>query len=124
MTAEIMGGRAIAPLNKVLLNTPTTAHILGGAVIGESPATGVIDPWHRLLRAPRAPHRGPVAIPANLGTNPSLTIAAMAERAMALSPNKGKPDPRPAVGSAYRRLAPVSPIHPAVPEEPLQRFTP
>jgi len=55
------------------------------------------------------------AVPANLGVNPSLTITAMAERAMAYWPNKGEADPRPSVGSAYRRIEPVTPRHPAVP---------
>ena len=47
--------------------------------------------------------------------NPSLTITAQAERAMSFWPNKGEPDPRPALGAAYRRLAPVEPKNPAVP---------
>ena len=38
--------------------------------------------------------------------NPSLTITAQAERAMAFWPNKGEADPRPALGSAYERIAP------------------
>ena len=48
--------------------------------------------------------------------NPSLTITAQAERAMAFWPNKGEADPRPELGSTYRRLAPVEPKNPAVPE--------
>jgi cholesterol oxidase len=55
------------------------------------------------------------AISANLGVNPALTITAQAERAMALWPNKGDSDPRPALGASYRRVAPVQPRHPAVP---------
>jgi cholesterol oxidase len=55
-------------------------------------------------------------VSANLGVNPSLTITAQAERAMAFWPNKGEPDPRPALGSAYHRLAPVPPRNPVVPE--------
>jgi cholesterol oxidase len=56
------------------------------------------------------------AITANLGVNPSLTITAQAERAMSFWPNKGDADPRPALGEPYRRLAPVPPKLPAVPE--------
>lgn len=52
---------------------------------------------------------------ANLGVNPSLTITAQAERAMSLWPNRGEADPRPPLGSAYRRLSPVAPKNPAVP---------
>ncbi|MQA27645.1 MAG: cholesterol oxidase, partial [Micromonosporaceae bacterium] len=56
------------------------------------------------------------AISANLGVNPSLTITAQAERAMSCWPNQGEDDPRPALGEAYRRLTPVPPRQPAVPE--------
>lgn len=49
--------------------------------------------------------------------NPSLTIAAMAERAMALWPNNGHADPRPELGSAYRKVDPVMPERPAVPPD-------
>ncbi len=52
-------------------------------------------------------------ISANLGVNPSLTITAQAERAFALWPNRGEPDPRPASGHVH--LEPVPPARPAVP---------
>jgi cholesterol oxidase len=55
-------------------------------------------------------------VSANLGVNPSLTITAQAERAMAFWPNKGEADPRPELGAAYRLLAPVEPKNPVVPE--------
>ncbi|NIR40387.1 MAG: cholesterol oxidase, partial [Actinobacteria bacterium] len=55
------------------------------------------------------------AISANLGVNPSLTITAQAERAMAMWPNKGEEDPRPVPGEPYRRVAPVAPRDPVVP---------
>jgi cholesterol oxidase len=55
------------------------------------------------------------ALSANLGVNPSLTITAQAERAMAFWPNKGEADPRPALGEPYRRLDPVRPRAPVVP---------
>ena len=48
--------------------------------------------------------------------NPSLTITAQAERAMALWPNKGEADARPAQGSGYARLRPVAPKNPVVPD--------
>ena len=54
-------------------------------------------------------------LPANPGVNPSLTITALAERAMAFWPNKGDDDPRPSVGSRYKRLDPVMPRTPTVP---------
>ena len=93
-----------------------TAHFIGGCAIGDSPETGVIDPYHRLYGHPGLHVVDGSTISANLGVNPSLTITAQAERAMALWPNKGQTDPRPTVGSAYRRLRPVAPQRPAVPE--------
>src|SRR6185437_6313646 len=47
------------------------------------------------------------AVSVNLGVNPSLTITAQAERAVALWPNRGEPDPRPPLGAGYVRIAPV-----------------
>jgi cholesterol oxidase len=54
------------------------------------------------------------AVGANLGVNPSLSITAMAERAMAMWPNKGESDPRPPLESVYEPVPPVSPNSPAV----------
>jgi hypothetical protein len=48
------------------------------------------------------------AVSANLGANPALTITTQAERAMALWPNKGEPDPRPPLESAYSPVAPTA----------------
>jgi cholesterol oxidase len=53
-------------------------------------------------------------VSANLGANPSLTIAAQSERALAFWPNKGDPDPRPPLGSPYAPVQPVEPRAPAV----------
>jgi cholesterol oxidase len=94
-----------------------TAHILGGCVIGESPDTGVVDPYHRLFGYPGLHVVDGSAVSANLGANPSLTITAQAERAMALWPNKGEPDPRPPLGAAYRPIHSVPPHWPAVPAD-------
>ena len=98
-------------------NIPLTAHFIGGCAIGDSPDSGVIDPYHRLYGHPGLHVVDGSAISANLGVNPSLTIMAQAERAMALWPNRDEPDPRPAVGAAYQRLAPVPPKHPVVPAD-------
>ncbi|MDO7867065.1 GMC oxidoreductase [Nocardioides jiangxiensis] len=98
-----------------LFNIPATAHYIGGCAIGDSPATGVVDPWQRVYGHPGLHVADGSAVTANLGVNPSLTITAQAERAMAFWPNKGEADPRPALGSAYERVAPVAPRQPAVP---------
>ncbi len=113
--AEIMGGEPRGAWNEALLDIPTTAHILGGACIGDSPDAGVIDPYHRIYGHPGLHVADASAISANLGVNPSLTITAMTERAMARWPNKGEVDPRPPLGEAYEEVPPVAPAHPAVP---------
>jgi cholesterol oxidase len=114
LLAERIGGVPGGAITEAF-NIPMTAHLLGGAVIGASPAEGVIDPYHRVFGHPGLHVLDATAIPANLGVNPALTITALAERAMSLWPNRGEPDPRPAPGTAYRRLDPVPPHRPAVP---------
>ena len=94
---------------------PMTAHFLGGCTIGRSAADGVVDPYHRVFGHPGLHVVDGSTVSANLGVNPSLTITAQAERAFALWPNAGEPDPRPAPGEPYVRLAPVRPVRPAVP---------
>jgi cholesterol oxidase len=99
-----------------LMNIPMTAHFIGGCVIGDSPQTGVIDPYHRLYGHEGLHVVDGSTLSANLGVNPSLSITAQAERAAALWPNKGEQDTRPPLGSEYRRVEPVTPKQPAVPE--------
>jgi cholesterol oxidase len=96
---------------------PMTAHFIGGCAIGASPESGVIDAYQRLYGYPGLHVVDGSALSANLGVNPSLTITAQAERAMAFWPNKGEADPRPPLGSAYERLAPVEPVAPVVPAD-------
>ncbi len=99
-----------------LMNIPMTAHFIGGCAIGDSPATGVIDPYHRLYGYAGLHVVDGSALSANLGVNPSLSITAQAERAMALWPNRGEADQRPAPDQPYQRLDPVPPVAPVVPE--------
>jgi cholesterol oxidase len=113
--AEALDGMPAASINESLLGIPMTAHILGGATIGAGPERGVIDPYHRLHGHPALFVVDGAAVSANLGSNPSLTITALAERAAAMWPNKGDADPRPAPGEPYRPVAPVPPVRPAVP---------
>ncbi|MDQ4084437.1 MAG: GMC family oxidoreductase [Actinomycetota bacterium] len=114
--ARIMGGTAGGSVGEPF-NRPLTAHFIGGCTIGDSRRSGVIDPWHRVYGYDGLHVVDGSAISANLGVNPSLTITAQAERAMAYWPNKGDPDPRPSLGGAYVDLAPVAPRQPAVPEQ-------
>ncbi len=98
-------------------NKPLTAHFIGGCAIGDAPATGVIDAYQRVYGHPGLHVVDGSAVTANLGVNPSLTITAQAERALALWPNRGEADPRPALGEPYERIHPVRPVAPVVPED-------
>jgi len=98
-----------------LFDIPATAHFLGGCAIGASPADGVIDAYHRLYGHEGLHVVDGSTVSANPGVNPSLTITALAERAMSLWPNAGEPDARPPLGAAYRPLPAVAPHWPAVP---------
>ncbi len=71
---------------ETLLGIPTTAHILGGCCMGTSAASGVIDERHRVFGYEGLYVIDGSAISANPGVNPSLTITALAERAMSLVP--------------------------------------
>lgn len=73
---------------------PLTAHFLGGAVISASPKDGVIDQYHRVWGHPGLSVIDGSAVPANPGVNPSLTITALAERALSYWPRAGEPDQR------------------------------
>jgi cholesterol oxidase len=114
--AARMDGKAFGMIGD-LFSAPLTAHFVGGAVIGEDADHGVVDAYHRVYGHPGLHVVDGAAITANLGVNPSLTITAQAERAMALWPNKGVADARPDLGSAYERIAPVVPQRPYVPAE-------
>lgn len=74
---------------------PLTAHFLGGAVISASPEDGVIDPYHRVWGHPGLHVVDGSAVPANPGVNPSLTITALAERALSCWPKTDETDQRP-----------------------------
>ncbi|BDZ42045.1 hypothetical protein GCM10025865_13440 [Paraoerskovia sediminicola] len=90
-----------------IADVPMTAHFLGGCTIGESLATGVVDPYHRVHGYTGLHVVDGSTISANLGVNPSLTITAQAERAMSLWPRQGDVDVRPGMGQVYMRLDPV-----------------
>jgi cholesterol oxidase len=84
--AEQTGGTPQTGIGEATLNIPTTAHILGGAVIGSGPDDGVIDADNRVFGYENLMVCDGSAVPANPGVNPSLTITAMTERAMSKIP--------------------------------------
>jgi cholesterol oxidase len=94
--AERTGGIAQSSFTEAALNIPTTAHILGGAVIGADPEHGVVDAHQRVFGYENLLVCDGSAIPANVGVNPSLTITALAEHAMSHVPPAGVADTRPA----------------------------
>ncbi|WP_327637784.1 GMC family oxidoreductase [Kribbella sp. NBC_00482] len=114
--AKLMNGTPGGTIGEPF-NVPMTAHFIGGCAIGDSPATGVVDPYHRVYGYDGLHILDGSTISANLGVNPSLTITAQAERALSFWPNKGAVDPRPATGTAYQRIQPVKPEHPVVPTD-------
>lgn len=80
------GGIAQSTLPEILLGVPGTAHLLGGAIVATDPTRGVVDMHHRAFGYHNLLVVDGAAVPANCGVNPSLTITAMAERAMAAVP--------------------------------------
>jgi cholesterol oxidase len=86
--ARHLDGYPTSLLTETLLGIPTTAHILGGVPMGDSTETGVIDHRHRLFGYEGLFVIDGSAISANIGVNPSLTITALAERAMSFIPPK------------------------------------
>jgi cholesterol oxidase len=86
--AGVVGGKPTALLTETLLGIPTTAHILGGAVMGTSPKDGVIDKNNRVFGYENMYVCDGSMISANPGVNPALTITALTERAMSAIPAK------------------------------------
>ncbi len=85
--AALAGGTAMSMVSEILFNVPGTAHCLGGSVIADSPAHGVVDSRHRVFGYKNMYVCDGSVVAANLGVNPSLTIAALAERAMSFIPS-------------------------------------
>ncbi len=98
--ARRVGGTAYSGITDAVLGVPLTAHILGGAVIGADRESGVIDTRHRVFGYENLLVCDGSALPANVGANPSLTITAMAERAISFIPNKATPAQRDAPSQA------------------------
>ncbi len=92
--ASRTGGIAQSALTESIQNVPTTAHILGGAVIGADPEAGVVDAANRAYGYVNLLVTDGASIPANPGVNPSLTITAKAEHAMSLIAPKEGEQPR------------------------------
>ena len=86
--AEKVNGVLGSLFAETVVGAPTTAHILGGCAMGRTAEEGVIDPQHRVFNYPGLFVVDGAAVSANPGVNPSLTITALAERAMSHIPAK------------------------------------
>jgi cholesterol oxidase len=84
--AEVSGGTSMSMLPEILFDVPATAHCIGGCVIADSPSRGVVDVRHRVFGYRNMYICDGSVVSANLGVNPSLTITALAERAMSFIP--------------------------------------
>ena len=98
--ARRTGGTAYSGITEAILGIPLTAHILGGAVIGSGPDSGVIDARHRVFGYDNLLVCDGAAVPANIGANPSLTITALAERAMTFIGAKNQQEAADAIPQA------------------------
>ena len=90
--AQMTGGTAMSMLPEILFNVPGTAHCLGGCVIADSSQNGVVDGRHRVFGYKNMYICDGSVVSANLGVNPSLTITALAERAMSFLPPQAEND--------------------------------
>ncbi len=86
--AEEVDGVVGSLITETLLGIPSTAHVLGGAGMGAGPDRGVIGADHQVHGYPGLYVVDGAAVSANPGVNPSLTITALAERAMSLIPQR------------------------------------
>jgi cholesterol oxidase len=86
--AEASGGTPLNMWMESVAGLSVTAHVLGGAVMASGPDSGVVDTAHEVFGYPGLYVVDASAIPANVGVNPSLTIAALAERFAARFPEK------------------------------------
>jgi cholesterol oxidase len=104
--AKRTGGIAQSSFTEAMFNIPSTAHILGGAVIAPDPSQGVIDADQQVFGYQNLLVCDGSAIPANVGVNPSLTITALAEHAMSRIPAAGGVQVPAAGGASEAASAP------------------
>jgi cholesterol oxidase len=88
-TAEMLGGHAMSMTTEILFDIPGTAHVLGGCSMADSAEGGVVDHLNRVFGYENMYICDGSVLSANLGVNPSLTITAIAERAMSYIPKSG-----------------------------------
>lgn len=90
--AAATGGIGMSSMSEIMFNVPMTAHCMGGCAMAETADNGVIDAQNRVFNYRNLYVIDGSMIAANLGVNPSLTITALAERAMSFIPEKNAKD--------------------------------
>jgi len=88
--AKLIGGKSLTSFTETITGIPSTAHILGGAVMGKDSSNGVINKDNKVFGYENMYICDGSMISANLGVNPSLTITAISERAMSKIPLNNK----------------------------------
>jgi len=83
-------GTPLTSMTEIFLDVPTTAHILGGAIMGANENEGVINFKNEVFNYKNMYVCDGSMVSANLGVNPSLTITALTEHAMSHIPKKTK----------------------------------
>jgi cholesterol oxidase len=116
--AERTGGIAQSSITEAIMNIPTTAHILGGAVIADGPDNGVVDGRQRLFGYENLLVCDGSVVPANVGVNPSLTITALAERAMTFVADSSEWTSTATVSAPSPNGNPLSSISAPAPPDP------
>ncbi len=81
--AQAIDARSLVVPATVFNRRPVTVHPLGGARMANGPRDGVVDSHQQVFGYPGLYVLDGAAIPRQLGSPPSMTIAACAERAMA-----------------------------------------
>lgn len=86
--AEKMNGTPLSVLPEVLFDVTSTAHILGGCRMSDTPEEGVVNFAGKIHGYENLYVIDGSIVPVNLGVNPSLTITALAEYALSKFPEK------------------------------------
>lgn len=86
--AKKMDGIPLSAITEAGFNSLSTAHILGGCCMAESPEKGVVGFNGEVFGYPNLFVADGSVVPANLGVNPSLTITALSEYIMDQMPDK------------------------------------
>jgi cholesterol oxidase len=114
--AEHTGGYPLSSIFESTLDIATTAHVIGGCPIGLDPSQGVVDTEQRVYGYENLWVCDGSVVPVNLGVNPTLSILALSERAMAgIAPKSGECklfefEEAWGIGALFRRWEDDSPV--------------